>query len=340
MDGSGVDTSGNGNHLSVVATAGSADRFGNPNSALELSADASSMSLPDGPASDLVSEFTWLGWIRFDRIGTEADSIVAKTCCSSNTTTMFYADTYAWDGTHPNYNQIRFFVTAGGGNFGFEHAGPVLQNHTWYHIALVYDGPARTMKVYVNGTLTNSLTNTGAGGINDVPPELNNVDAPFAMGREPGNGPTNSLQGALDDVWWFSRVLTDQEIADIANAQNCAQQVKDLQAQVTSLAAQNGALAAENTTLNQQVQALLSDLTSLTSQVAALSSQNAALTAQVQEVGNLVDRLEQAFRTNFSNPQFAITGGTAADRIQLLINAILALNRGHQEAIYKALGGQ
>ena len=312
MDATGTDVSGNGNDLSVIGASPGVDRFGTPSNALELDAAASSLSLPDGPATDLVSQFTWLGWVRFDRIGIAADGFVAKSCCSSNTTTMFYADTYAWDGSRPNYNQIRFFVTAGGGNFGFEHAGPVLQNHTWYHIGLVYDGPSQTMKVYVNGALTDSLTNTGAGGIRDVPSSLNNVDAPFAMGRAPDFGPGNGLQGALDDVWWFSRVLTDSEIAEIASIQTCAQDIQHLEAQVAAL----------------------------TAQVSALNIQNAALTQQLQTVNSAVDAIQNAFRLEFADSQFLISGSTSASRIQSLETAILSLNRGHQEALYKALGGK
>lgn len=139
LDGNGMDVSGNANHLSTVGVTPVQNRNGDASSAVELNPDTSGLSLPDGPATDLTSGFTWAGWVRFDRIGSFNDGFASKSCCGSNTTTMFYADTYAWDGSRANYNQIRFFVVSGANNFGFEAAGPVLQNNTWYHIALVYD---------------------------------------------------------------------------------------------------------------------------------------------------------------------------------------------------------
>jgi Concanavalin A-like lectin/glucanases superfamily len=305
LDGNGSDASGNGNDLAAIDVASGTDRFGNAAAAVELNAATSSLSLGDGPASDLTTQFTWAGWIRFDRIGSDTDVIAQKSCCSSNVTTMFYADTYAYDGSQPRYNQIRFFVANGGGNFGFEHAGPILQNHTWYHLALVYDGPHRTMQVYVNGVLTDWLTYSGAGGIADVPSSLNDCDAPLAMGREPGAGPTNSLQGALDDVWWFARVLTPAEIAELAGAPSCEQQVQQLQAQV-----------------------------------AALTAANAALSQQLQSVANGVQSVQSAMRAAFGNPQFTIPGSTPVEQQQSLIQAILALNRGQLQVLYRSLGGK
>jgi hypothetical protein len=74
------------------------------------------------------------------------------------------------------------------------------------------------MQVYVNGALTDSITNTGAGGISDIPSSLNDVDPPLAMGRYPDPGPTATMGGALDDVWWFARALTGPEIAALVNA--------------------------------------------------------------------------------------------------------------------------
>ncbi len=305
LDGNGFDSSGNGNDLAVISATAGADHLGACSGAVEMDANATSLSLADGPATDLTSQFTWAGWVRFDRIGTDNDNFVAKSCCSANVTTMFYADTYAYDGSQPRYNQIRFFVTNGGGNYGFEHAGPILVNHRWYHIALVYDGPAATMKVYVDGQLTDSLTNTGAGGINDVPSSLNDVDAAFTMGRIPVDGPTGSMQGALDDVWWFSRALSPAEIAELAHVPDCQDEVA-----------------------------------ALTQQNAQLTSQVAALQSQLQSVTNGLASIQAAMRTAFGDPTFTIPGATAVDKNQALINALLNLNKGQLQAIYKSLGGK
>jgi len=340
LDGSGLDVSGNGNNLTVSNASTGADRFGVANTSLELEASSTSLSLADGPGTDLTSQFTWAGWVRFDRIGTDNDNFVAKSCCSANSTTMFYADTYAWDGSHPNYNQIRFFVTAGGGNFGFEQAGPLLQNHHWYHVALVYDGPASTMMVYVNGQLTNGLTNTGAGGINDVPSSLNNVDAPFTMGRIPEPGPTGSMQGALDDVWWVSRPLSAAEIAELASQTSCETQIIGLQSQVDSLAAQVNQLQGSLATTGATIQSLQSQIGGLNQQNAQLQSQVSTLTQQIQSVNSGLQLVEADLRSTFNSSTFTIAGSTTNDRYDSLITAILALSKGQLQALYKNMGGK
>jgi hypothetical protein len=73
---------------------------------------------------------------------------------------------------------------------------------TWHHIATVYDGTQA--KVYFDGVLDGSMPasgaiNTGAG------PLLfgHSVDSPY-------------FAGALDEIRWYGRSLTDAEVAALA----------------------------------------------------------------------------------------------------------------------------
>ena len=200
LDGNGADVSGHNNALTLAGTIPTADRFGQSNHAVALdAASQSALSLADGPATDLTTAFTWAGWVSFGRIGTAADGFASKTDGNGNASSMFYADTFAWDGSAPRYNQIRFWVLNGTSAYGFERAGPVLVKDTWYHVALVYDGAAGSAGVYVNGALTNTTS---------APHSLNNVVPPFMMGR-------GTMTGALDDVYWYSRALSAAEIAQL-----------------------------------------------------------------------------------------------------------------------------
>jgi hypothetical protein len=201
LDGNGSDISGRNNALTLSNVTPAPDRFGQTARAVALDAAAqSTLSLADGPSTDLTMAFTWAGWARFGRIDSASDGFASKTAGGSNATSMFYADTYAWDGSAPRYNQIRFWVLNGAAAYGFERAGPVLVKDRWYHIALVYDGAAGFVSVYVDGALTNTTP---------APHSLNNCTAPFQMG-------VGSMTGALDDVSWYSRALSVAEIAQLA----------------------------------------------------------------------------------------------------------------------------
>jgi len=102
-------------------------------------------------------------------------------------------------------------------------------------------------------------------------------------------------------VWWFSRPLAAEEIEELAGRVDCAQ----LQTQVT-----------------------------------ALQSQVATLTQQLQTVASGVDSIESSMRTAFNAPQFAIPGATPIARSSNLLGAILNLNKGQLQAIYRNLGGR
>lgn len=81
-----------------------------------------------------------------------------------------------------------------------------INDGVWHHIAFTRNAGTGALQVFVDGVLEG--TATGAVGTKSTP--FNSI------GRiENTNGPANHLQGSLDDVRVYNRVLTAQEVIDV-----------------------------------------------------------------------------------------------------------------------------
>jgi RHS repeat-associated protein len=83
---------------------------------------------------------------------------------------------------------------------------------TWYHLAMVVDYGANTIKVYKNGTL---LTTQGVAFAQPSTPNTNSTDA--ALGAK-ATGDGNWFAGLMDETRVYSRALSDAEIQALAGA--------------------------------------------------------------------------------------------------------------------------
>jgi Concanavalin A-like lectin/glucanases superfamily len=83
----------------------------------------------------------------------------------------------------------------------FADTGPVAG--TWYHLATTFDHLTGTASIYVNGSLIKSVTGLG----NRVQTALNPV---LAIGNQPTA--FQFMNGAMDDLRFYSRALSAQEI--------------------------------------------------------------------------------------------------------------------------------
>ncbi|MDO9068905.1 MAG: LamG domain-containing protein, partial [Deltaproteobacteria bacterium] len=89
---------------------------------------------------------------------------------------------------------------------GFEQgvqSTTVVQNDTWTHVAGVYDGA--TMKIYINGTLENTVVQTGV---------LRESDLPMYIGKAPWTD-YNNFNGQMDElrVWNVARTQAQIQYA-------------------------------------------------------------------------------------------------------------------------------
>jgi hypothetical protein len=86
----------------------------------------------------------------------------------------------------------------------------------WIHIVLTYDVPNNSISLFKNGVLNSSRIINGA---------LNTPLDVLQIGLGPDVSPTEAnaqFDGKLDEVAFYDRVLTQQEISDLYNSTNCS----------------------------------------------------------------------------------------------------------------------
>jgi pectate lyase len=86
-------------------------------------------------------------------------------------------------------------------------------NNTWYHVIGVYDGVAGTVKLYINGVESGSVS--GAGSMLTTP-----SSGQFTIGATEDNGGTiitEFFPGAIDEVRVYNRALSQSDVQELYN---------------------------------------------------------------------------------------------------------------------------
>jgi trimeric autotransporter adhesin len=112
---------------------------------------------------------------------------------------------YSYDTASPSDHYIKFVIIRAGS--GVNNAQADIDPNSWVHVTGVYDGT--DIKLYINGSL--ATTTNWPGTIDD--PSRN-----LTIGQYPGHGA--SLDGSIDDLRIYDRVLTVPEITEIYNYHN------------------------------------------------------------------------------------------------------------------------
>ena len=190
------DTSETGNNGEIQGAKWVDGKFGN---ALKFDGASNRVKMPNNESLELSDTFTVVAWIIVEQFITNA-AVVAK-----GTSSGFWALQVVDIAGGENGWKVR--INDGGNNAQGQNF-PNNETDTWYHLAMVVDGrKADGLRLYVDGKRQNPvIPNAGVGEI--VSPQ------DLYIGWEERNN--QFFKGVIDDVAIFNVVLSDDDIASIA----------------------------------------------------------------------------------------------------------------------------
>ncbi|HEY4525594.1 MAG TPA: LamG domain-containing protein, partial [Candidatus Paceibacterota bacterium] len=179
--------SGSGSHYAAGKVGGMAGQFS--------SATTDYVEIPSAASLRPTSQVTVIGW--FNPNALDNGALVGRTGNSSPNEVLFLQ-------LYQANSSLRWYINGTAENYGAPVAGQ------WQHFAAVYDGTAATKAVYLNGTLTSQVSQSGA---------LNTSNSyPLRIGTYYYASPSNLFSGKIDDVRMYNRALTAAEISAIYSA--------------------------------------------------------------------------------------------------------------------------
>jgi hypothetical protein len=207
------DISGNNNNGVTTSVVAVADRFGNPNSALQFFGNPSKIVVPSSTSLnniETLQELTITSWCKV----TSFD----PTNCFPIANRHKVADNWGWDytvqppATHNGQILVMDYY-AMGGNYNICKGNEGVTNNQWDFYAITFSKANSTFKVYKNTTLLNTV-NTGAYGLEPT------ANGSLYIGCSPAST-YDYANGFMDDFKMYSRALTQAEITMIYNGGSC-----------------------------------------------------------------------------------------------------------------------
>jgi hypothetical protein len=196
FNGNANDESGNGNNGIVNGASLTTDRFGNLNEAFSFNGITNFIEVPTSKSIEFTNSYTLSGWFNADIwFGTSISdrTIISKNACTGGSggyEIMIGGN----DGNIANTGVIT------GKSFVLRSTGYSINN--WYMVTATFDGS--TVKLYVNGILTNSQAISGS---------IQNSSQPLHFGRRCGGSIYDQwFKGEIDDFRLYNRALTQNEI--------------------------------------------------------------------------------------------------------------------------------
>ena len=108
-------------------------------------------------------------------------------------------------------SKFRFWISDDGGNFDAISNTTSVSTGTWYHIVTTYKNETNGIKIYVNGTAAQTSPSNSTSVFDS--------SAEFRVARaQKFAGLTNIVDGVIDEVGYWSRALTSQEVSDLYNS--------------------------------------------------------------------------------------------------------------------------
>lgn len=237
FNGNANDESGNGNNGTVNGATLTSDRFGYTNRAYNFNGISNFISMSNAPFTN--PPFTISAWINCNDF--EFNPIIGLGELGTTISKRLYFQ--------PDNN-----AGIGKPSIGTEGMNDIasIENVTtignWHHLVVVVNSyNINSVFFYFNGVL---LTGNSTGGSNNPFP-LNN--AGFTIGKHTGASYSAYTNGKIDDIGIWNRALTQQEITNLYNANQCITNITvtdTLVINIGQLTFENPILYANNITIS------------------------------------------------------------------------------------------
>jgi hypothetical protein len=227
FNGNANDESGNGNNGTVNGASLAMDRFSQANQSYNFNGTSNYIVVAHNNSQLLTNEVSFSLWINPSDYSTNNNQTrvpLGKRRTLSTSGIGF--ETVDGVGTCCG---PQFFVNNNTGAGGLDYEDPLaLMTQTWTNLVGTYDGSV--LKLYKNSVLIGSATGVLS---------LSNTIQDLCFGREGSNSPNNYFKGLIDDIGFWNRALSQQEVTDLFNATNCVSN--------TTITPQNNSLTTGNT---------------------------------------------------------------------------------------------
>ena len=197
FNGNANDESGNGHHGMVNGASLMDDRFGNENGAYEFNGLDNYIALDDVIGNIGTADYTISCWILISGMD-EENTVFGKRDASS------YGNFYQF-GT--GTGKIGYEINESSfTDYSFVEGETIFNQGEWYHIAIKRE--QLTTYIYVNGV---------AEKIETLPMvhDINNTAIAALGARFDNTDPIGFFQGLIDEVYFYNRSLTDEEIKQL-----------------------------------------------------------------------------------------------------------------------------
>ena len=152
------------------------------------------------PAFTGLTAYTWMAWIQ--GVATPTTATASTVFINGNYTTgTGDAFGFVWDHPTATDTQSAYHHNVSNVYNIAQIPGALLSPNTWYHVALTFESPANTMRLYVNGAQSTVVQNVGAM----IPP----TDQLFVCGNAAGAYPWS---GMIDELKLWNRTLSANEV--------------------------------------------------------------------------------------------------------------------------------
>ena len=207
FNGNAQDGSGNGNHGTVNGATLTTDRFGLANASYYFDGINDFILVPDDSTLDLTSSFTISSWFNSSSFG------IVNMIISKHDASLGNSGTYTLGLWQAGSQLVNFQATPNFNASTYPGINGQVNTNTWRNFVVTYNKSIDILSYFIDGNLIFST---------NIIFTIQNNTQPVRIGANYHNpNIINLFNGEIDDIGMWNRVLTQQEITNLYNAQSC-----------------------------------------------------------------------------------------------------------------------